>query len=148
MDLSLKEYRALAEFRYRIRLYLSFSAEQARRHGLEPQQHQLLLTVKGLPEGARSTIGELAVRLQLKHHSTVELVDRLVRRGYVARTAGPDDRREVIVRLTAAGAQVLRNLSLAHREELETAGPAVGAALRSLRKSRLTRSGNRAWRAA
>jgi DNA-binding MarR family transcriptional regulator len=141
MDLSLKEYQSLAEFRYRIRLYLSFSAEQARRHGLEPQQHQLLLAIKGLPEGARATIGELAARLQLKHHSMVELVDRLARRGYVARIAGPEDRREVIVRLTAAGARVLRSLSLAHREELETAGPAVGAALRSLRRSRRTRSG-------
>jgi DNA-binding MarR family transcriptional regulator len=99
-DLSLSGYRALAEFRYQIRRFLHFSEEQVRSLGLEPQQHQLLLTIKGLPPGTRATIGELAVRLQLKHHSAVELVDRLVRRGYVLRSAGQDDRRQVIVRLT------------------------------------------------
>jgi DNA-binding MarR family transcriptional regulator len=136
MDLSLAEYRALAQFRYQIRRYLHFSEEQARSYGLEQQQHQLLLAIKGLREDVQPTIGELAGRLQLKHHSMVELVDRLEKHGYVARTTGTDDRRQVIVHLTRAGARVLRQLSLAHRSELDTAGPALLGALRSLRKAR------------
>ncbi|HUJ51880.1 MAG TPA: MarR family transcriptional regulator [Bryobacteraceae bacterium] len=136
MDLTLAEYRALAQFRYQIRLYLHFSEEQARRYGLEPQQHQLLLAIKGLPEGVQATIGELAGRLQLKHHSMVELVDRLENHGYVTRSTGTDDRRQVIVHLTRAGARILRQLSLAHRSELDTAAPELLAALRSLRKAR------------
>ena len=136
MDLSLPEYRALAQLRYEIRRFVHFSEEQSRRYGLEPQQHQLLLAIRGLPDGVQATIGELAGRLQLKHHSMVELVDRLENHGYVPRIAGTDDRRQVIVHLTRAGARVLRQLSLAHRGELDTAGPSLSAALRSLRKAR------------
>ena len=142
MDLSPAEYRALAQFRQQIRRYLHFSEEQARRHGLEPQQHQLLLAIKGLPDDIQPTIGELAGRLQLKHHSMVELVDRSENHGYVTRTAGRDDRRQVIVHLSRAGARILRQLSLAHRSELDTAGPALSAALRALRKTRSTTSEN------
>ena len=148
VNLSTSQYRALAEFRYQIRRFLHFSEEQARRHGLEPQQHQLLLAIRGLPEGTKATIGELARRLQLKHHSTVELVDRLVRRRYVARQVSADDRREVIVCLTAPGTRVLRSLSLAHHQELETAGPELGAALRALRRAGPRRARKRAAKAA
>lgn len=133
-DLSLAGYRALAEFRFQIRRFLRFSEEQVREHGLEPQQHQLLLAIRGLPAGARATIGELAGRLQLRHHSVVELVDRMETRGYVARCEGREDRRQVLVRLTPAGANVLRKLSLAHHEELEAAGPALALAVRALMK--------------
>lgn len=131
-DLSLEEYRALAELRYQIRRFLCFSEQQVRTAGMEPQQHQLLLAIKGLPDGATATIGELAERLQLKHHSTVELVNRLEKLGYVARAAGKQDRRQVIVHLTHSGATVLRKLSLAHHQELETAGPRLAKALRSI----------------
>ena len=133
-DLSLAGYRALAEFRYQIRRFLHFSEEQVRGLGMEPQQHQLLLTIKGLPPETRATIGELASRLQLKHHSVVELVNRLERRRYVVRSTGKRDRRQVMVRLTASGSSILRRLSLAHHEELEKAGPALAQALRSLMK--------------
>ena len=141
-DLSLAGYRALAEFRFQIRRFLRFSEEQVRQHGIEPQQHQLLLTIKGLPEDVVATIGELAARIQLRHHSVVELVDRLEEHGYVVRQAGQQDRRQVIVHLTSAGSNLLRKLSLAHHEELETAGPALARALRSLMKQ------NRSGRAA
>jgi DNA-binding MarR family transcriptional regulator len=136
MDLSLDEYRAFAEFRYQIRRFLHFSEQEARRYGIEPQQHQLLLAIKGLPPETEATIGELAERFQLKHHSMVELVDRLEKHGYVTRTTGAGDRRQVIVHLTRAGARILRQLSLAHHAELDTAGPALSAALRALRKAR------------
>jgi DNA-binding MarR family transcriptional regulator len=128
-DLSLKQYRALAEFRRSIRSFLYFSEEQVRAQGLEPQQHQLLLAIKGLPDGTSATIGELARRMLLKHHSMVELVNRLERHGYVRRSPSLEDHRQVLVRLTPAGATVLRRLSLAHHQELETAGPALTRAL-------------------
>lgn len=130
-------YRALAEFRYQLRQFLQFSEDQARAAGLEPQQHQLLLAIKGLPEGSAPTIRELAGRLLLKHHSTVELVDRLERRGAVRRTANPADARTVLVQLTRTGEQLLAALSQAHSSELETAGPALIKALTAvLRTSR------------
>jgi DNA-binding MarR family transcriptional regulator len=131
-DLSLEEYRSLADFRYQIRQFLGFSEEQVRAAGMEPQQHQLLLAIKGLPDGAMATIGELAGRLQLKHHSTVELVNRLEKLGYVAREASEQDRRQVIVHLTHSGAGILRKLSIAHHQELEIAGPRLAKALRSI----------------
>ncbi len=77
-DISMTDYYALAEIRYQIRRFLHFSEEAAREAGLVPQQHQLLLALKGLPAGRKATISELAERLQLRHHSTVELIDRLV----------------------------------------------------------------------
>lgn len=129
-DLSIAEYRALAELRYRIRTFVHFSEEQARAHGLEPQQHQLLLAIKGLPGGRRPTVGELAERLRLKHHSTVELVDRLVANGTVIRRPGKQDKREVIVSLTPSGATLLRKLTLAHRQELDKTGPELARSLR------------------
>jgi DNA-binding MarR family transcriptional regulator len=131
-DLSQEEYQALAEFRYQIRSFLHFSEEQARAHGLEPQQQQLLLAIKGLPDGVVASVGELAERLRLKHHSVVELIDRLERHGYVSRQASDEDRRQVIVRLTGAGSSVLGKLSVAHHQELETAGPELARALRSV----------------
>ena len=131
-DLSLEEYRALAEFRHQVRPFLCFSEEQVRALGIEPQQHQLLLAIKGLPEGALATIGELAERLQLRHHSTVELVNRLEKQGHVARELSKQDRRQVIVHLTPSGAAMLRKLSLAHHQELETAGPRLTKALSAI----------------
>jgi len=126
------DYRALAEFRYQIRRFIRFSERAARAAGLEPQQHQLLLAVKGLPDGSRATIGEVAERLQIQHHSTVELVDRLEKNGYVLRKRAGDDRREVLLQLTTKGDKVLRELSVSHQDELRTAGPALVAALKKM----------------
>jgi DNA-binding MarR family transcriptional regulator len=122
-------YRQLAEFRYRIRRFLHFSEEAARSHGIEPQQHQLLLAVKGLPEGTRPTVTELAQRLCLRHHSTVELVDRLVERGAVSRQHNELDRREVFIVLTPHGEELLQQLSALLWEELRVNGPALSEAL-------------------
>jgi len=123
-------YQALAEFRYQIRRFLHFSEEAARRAGLEPAQHQLLLAVKA--HTGKPTVGELAERLQLRHHSVVGLVDRLAECGLVRRERGRDDRRQVCVQLTREGGAVLRKLSLEHRDELESAGPALVAALEKI----------------
>ncbi len=136
-DLSLEQYRDLAEFRRQIRRFLCFSETTARQNGIEPQQHQLLLTLRGLPEGAKPTIRELASRMFIQHHSAVELINRLQQTGAVERVAGPDDRREVWVQLTAAGEASLRELALAHRTELESSGPELAKALNAvLRHSR------------
>ncbi len=126
------DYRALAEFRYEIRRFLGFSERAARVSGLEPRQHQLLLAIKGLPEEAEPTIGEIARRLQVEHHSAVEMVDRLEERRLVARLRDERDRRRVLVRLTAKGETLLRDLSLSHREELRGAAPALVASLGAL----------------
>jgi DNA-binding MarR family transcriptional regulator len=123
------DYKSLAELRHQIRRFLHFSEQAARNMRLEPRQHQLLLAIKGLPDGVRPRIGEFAERLQIQHHSAVELVNRLSRGGYVRRLAGPEDRREVLVTLTAKGEQVLRALSVEHREELRQQGPILIAAL-------------------
>ena len=136
-DLSAAQYRDLAEFRRQIRQFLSFSETTAREHGIEPQQHQLLLAVHGLPEDVKPTIREIAARLFLQHHSTVELINRLEARGAVARAHGSDDKREVWVKLTPSGRAILRQLALAHRTELERSGPELARALNSvLRHSR------------
>jgi len=131
-EILITDYQALAEFRYQIRRFLRFSEQMARAAGIEPQQHQLLLAVKGLPEGRRAIIGELAERLQLQHHSVVELVDRLEERGFVQRNRDEGDQRRVLVRLTPAGEEVLRNLSLYHRTELGLIGPTLVQALKAL----------------
>ena len=140
----MEEYRSLAEFRYQIRRFLSFSEEKVRAAGMEPQQHQLLLAIKGLPDGVTPTIGELAERLQLKHHSTVELVNRLEKLGHLAREISKRDRRQVIVHLTHSGATVLRKLSLAHHQELEVAEPRLAKALRSIARHHSDKRGNAA----
>jgi DNA-binding MarR family transcriptional regulator len=124
-ELSSASYRQLAELRYRIRQFVHFSEEAARAHGLEPQQHQLLLAIKGLPEGERPTIRTLSSRMCLRHHSAVELLNRLAERGAVVRRESERDRREVLVELTPHGEEILARLSVLHLEELRVTGPAL-----------------------
>jgi DNA-binding MarR family transcriptional regulator len=128
-DLDPSEYQKLEELRFQIRRFLNFSETAARESGIEPQQHQALLVLKGMPAGSSPTIGNLAKRLFLKHHSAVGLVDRLQTLGLVARRSSPTDARQVLVQLTPKGEQILRNLSLVHRKELEEMSPALASAL-------------------
>ncbi|MHA6793921.1 MarR family winged helix-turn-helix transcriptional regulator [Pseudonocardia bannensis] len=116
--LTKKDFEALARFRFGIRSYLRFSEETVRGHGLTPQQYQLLLALKGFPGREWASVRELADRLQLRHHSVVELVNRAQRQGLVQRAAHPDDARAVRVLLTPEGDQVLARLSALHRDEL------------------------------
>ena len=131
-EITHQEYQALAEFRYQLRRFLRFSEQAAREVGLEPQQHQLLLTIKGLPADRTASVGELAERLQIQHHSTVELINRMVERRLLERNRDENDQRRVLVSLTAYGDEVLRKLSLLHRMELRTTGPALVQALYAL----------------
>jgi DNA-binding MarR family transcriptional regulator len=139
-DLSSSGFRALAEFRYHIRRFLRYSEEAARAHGLEPQQHQLLLAIKGLPPEVVPTIGELAARLQIRHHSTVELINRLSERGAIARSVSKEDRREVRIRLTAAGERLLHTLTVEHRDELHRTRPELIRTLKAVLKDRVLKN--------
>jgi DNA-binding MarR family transcriptional regulator len=125
-------FKAMAELRYQIRRFLRFSENAARRSGIEPQQYQLLLAVKGLPVGAKPNIRVLAERMQLQHHSTVELIDRLVDRGFLCRLRASDDRRQVLVKLTNEGEEFVQKLALQHWQELQSVGPRLVEVMRRL----------------
>lgn len=133
--LTLSDYQALAEFRYQIRKFLHFSEHAVQAAGLERGQYQLMLAIKGIPEGVRPRIRELANRMQVQHHSAVELVNRLESGGYVKRERAKDDRREVLLALTPKGERVLGELALHHHEELQSAAPNLVAALRKVMRS-------------
>jgi len=127
--MTVSEFRALAEFRYQIRIFLNGSEVAARGADLEPQQYQLLLALRGLPAGREPNIRELAERMQLRHHSVVELVDRLEHRQLLRRERSRTDRRQVIVRLTPRGEKILTRLAKQRLAELRTSAPALVRAL-------------------
>ena len=114
------DYEALAAFRYALRRFLRFSEEGARAAGLTPQQHQLLLAVKGQPGRDWMSITELAEALQIRHHTAVGLVDRCEGARLIQRAPDPDDRRQVRIFVTAKGERILGRLSARNRRELET----------------------------
>ena len=124
------DYEALARFRLELRQFLHFSERAAHAAGVEPQQHQLLLALKGLGgPNEQPTIGNLATWLAIQHHSAVELVDRAAARGLVRREQHARDRRRVLVHLTAAGEALLNELSSVHQHELRSSAPALLGAL-------------------
>ena len=133
-DVTLEDYRALAEFRYQLRLYLALSDHAAESAGLHPGQYRFLLTLKGLPDGTEPTISNLAERLGLRHHSTVELVDRLVEGGLIYRERSERHRSYVFVRITKKGETVMRKLVASRKMELQRAGPLLVKALNTLTK--------------
>lgn len=115
-------YEYLAEFRYRLRKFLHFSETAARNEGLTPQQHQLLLAVKGFPGKDNVTPRELAERLQITHHACVGLIDRCEQLGLVIRKPNPEDGRSVLVEVTTEGLAILERLSEIHWEEITRIG--------------------------
>ncbi|MGB7845152.1 MAG: MarR family transcriptional regulator [Candidatus Acidiferrum sp.] len=137
------EYRALGELRYRIRKFLQEGDVTAKQAGLEPQQYLLLLAVRALPAGQEATIGALAERLSLRHHSTVELIDRMEAHGYVKRIRGRDDRRQVRVSLQPRGEKLLEKVVEQRIIELRANGRALVAAISALLETRSRSSANR-----
>ena len=127
-----RDYRTLATFRHALRVFLRFSEDAARTEGLTPNQHQLLLAIRGFSGADAPTIGDAAASLQLQHHSVVELVDRAVDAGLVTRRVDPNDRRRQRLALTAKGARTLARLSAAHREELRRFRDEMTEVLRKL----------------
>ena len=125
-------YEFLAALRHALRHFLSFSQEAASHAGLTPQQHQALLAIKGFPGRDYVSIGELAERLQLRHHSAVGLVDRLTSRNLLRRMPSRIDRRRVEVRLTARGEMLIERLSAVHLRELRQLGPELHSLICSI----------------
>jgi DNA-binding MarR family transcriptional regulator len=119
------DYAALAEVRYRIRQFLRGGDEDAKAVSLEPQQYQLLLALRALPHQSDATIGLLAERLYLRHHSVVGLVDRLEARGYVRRDRNVRDQRQVLVMLLPRGQQALEEVVQKRVHELRATGQAL-----------------------
>lgn len=117
--LSNEEYRSLAEFRYALRRFESFSEDAARDHDITPAQHQLLLSVRGaeLADGPPS-VSLVAERLQIRVHSAVELVARAADNQLVERLTDPLDGRRILVATTPVGRAKLEELSVIHRREL------------------------------
>ena len=132
VEITTAEYRALAELRYRIRKFVGEGDAVARTAGLEPQQYLLLLAIRGLPDDVEATIRALADRLALKHHSAVELIDRLESHGYVRRTRSRDDRRRVLVTLLPRGEKLLEQVAHDRIGELRASGAALVAAISAL----------------
>ena len=126
------DYRTLATFRHALRVFLRFSEDAARSEGLTPNQHQLLLGIRGFPETQPPTITDAAQFLQLQHHSVVELVDRAVDAGLVTRRPDLADRRRQRLALTPKGTRKLARLSAAHREELRRFRDEMTEVLRKL----------------
>jgi DNA-binding MarR family transcriptional regulator len=130
--LTAADYDALAQFRQAVRRYLAFAEAGAQSVGLTSQQHQALLAIKARSAKQPMSIGDLAAELLVKHHSAVELVDRLERAGFAVRTADTQDRRKVLVALTAPGEAVLAALSANNLRELSLIAPAFSVLLGQL----------------
>src|SRR5215469_6112582 len=126
------EYHALSQLRYLIRRFLQEGDTTARDEGLEPQQYLLLLTIRGLEAGHEPSISALADRLALRHHSTVELIDRLEAHGLVKRARGREDRRQVLVSLQPRGEKLLEKVVTKRLVELRSHGHALVAAIGKL----------------
>lgn len=133
------DYQSLSSFRYEIRLFLDFVQRVARRAAIEPQQYQALLEIRGLRTEAKPTVGTLAERMCLRHHSAAELSVRLERRGWIARTRSTEDQREVLLRLTPRGQSRLDTLSRMHQQELQIQAPRLIEALRAVVRARKAR---------
>src|SRR5438309_11025957 len=126
------EYQALAQFRFLIRRYINNSEKAARSVGLEPQQYMGLLALRGLPPDQEPTIRSLAERLQIQHHSAVELVDRMERRGLFRRERSRRDRRQVHVHVTPRGEKLLSRLVRHRIAELRVSAPGLTRALQAV----------------
>src|SRR5882762_5379898 len=139
-EITTAEYQALAELRYLIRKFVGEGDAVARAAGLEPQQYLLLLALRGLPEGTEATIRTLADRLAVRHHSAVELIDRLEAHGCVRRSRSRDDRRRVLVALLPRGEKLLEQVVRHRISELRSGGAALVKAISALLED------DRSWR--
>lgn len=126
------DYKALAQFRYQLRVFLAFSETAAERQGLTSQQHQALLSIKGFVDPGPATVGDVARFLLIRHHSAVELIKRMEKGGLIKRAPDPEDARRVHLRLTAKGEQKLQAISRINLGELRrAASPAMIRLLKS-----------------
>ncbi len=129
---SLARLRKLAEFRYQLRKFLSFSEATTEAAGISVQQYQLLQVVAAMPKGQGASIGYIAERMILRHNSAVELVDRAVRAGFVRRDSDQEDLRRSLVTLTPESGALLDSLVAAHLVEMNSSGPNIVTAIEAL----------------
>lgn len=113
-----KDFEQLSQFRYQLRCFLRHSEDICRRFGLTPLQYQLLLHLRGFHKRDWATVGELAERLQAKHHGVVALVDRCEQLSLVVRRQGREDRRQIEVHLLEEGVHQVTQIAEAHQPEL------------------------------
>jgi DNA-binding MarR family transcriptional regulator len=129
------DYQSLAELRYLFRKFLRFSKDFLRaKAALNPEQYEALLAIKAFASPDGLTISQLSERLQVKHHSAVNIVDRLAERKLVIRKAGETDRRRRHVELTAKGAALIEELASVHRKEMRGRSSEMIKALQRLKK--------------
>jgi len=126
----------LAEFRYRLRRFLSFSETASEAVGISAQQYQLLQVVAAVPAGQESSITYIAERMMVRHNSAVELVDRAEKAGLVRRVADESDHRRSLVEVTGRGAELLSQLVAQHLIEVEAEGPELVRTLQRLISAR------------
>lgn len=147
MLLTTQDYQALAEFRYQIRRFLAVSEQIARSGRLQPQQYMMLLALRGLPEGKEPTIFVLAERLQIRHNTAVELLNRLAKRSLVRRYRSENDSREVLIRLTRKGETLIEELVQERFVQLHSSQPELVKALNQvLARANANRTKKRAMR--
>jgi DNA-binding MarR family transcriptional regulator len=132
MTLEQADFEHLLELRTGLRRFLRWSEEQAKAAGLTAAKHQLLLAIKGHPDPAGPTIGEVADYLVLRHHSAVGLIDRAEKDGLVKRVADPASRSVVRVALTPAGEAKLDALAEVHLQEITHLAPTMQTLWRAL----------------
>ena len=128
------DYEVLARFRHELRKFQAFSKAAANRAGLTPQQHQALLSIRGLSKREPVSVGDLAQFLLIRHHTAVELVDRMVKLELLNRSIDENDGRRVLVKLTKEGERRLQKLSRIHLQELRAIGPALTELLKPFRQ--------------
>jgi DNA-binding MarR family transcriptional regulator len=128
------DYEALSRFRYELRKFQEFSKSAAKKAGLTPQQHQALLSIRGFSSRYPVSVGDIAEFLLIRHHTAVELVDRMTRLGLLSRSVDETDGRRVLVKLTREGESRLRKLSRIHLEELRAVAPTLTKILKPFRR--------------
>jgi len=126
------DYEALAAFRLGLRRFLDFSEQAAKEIGLTPRQHQALLSIRGFPGKDRISVGELADHLLIRHHSAVELSNRLEALGLIERVADPTDGRRILLGLTETAEALLGRMSAIHLDELRRSGPRLASLLKKV----------------
>lgn len=126
------DYELLAGFRHTLREFIHFSHEAAAAAGITPHQHEAMLVIKSLVRNHQPNVGELAAWLKIRHQSAVGLVNRMIRRGLIRKCPAALDHRQVLVHLTAAGEDMLHQLTAAHKAEITRLGPVLQSTLAKL----------------
>ncbi len=125
------DFETLAAFRYQVRRFLRFSKDLLSSEDLTPDQYQALLAIRASPADRKLSIRDLAEQLQVRHHSTVGIVDQLVSRAAIVRQVAPEDRRKILLSLTEKGEEIVERLAPPHRAELSRLCPEM---IRTLEK--------------